>query len=90
MKTYLIPFLFLAAPPLAADVPPGTHIVLLGEIHDNPGAHLGPAAVIQDLKPIAVVFEMFSPVDAARANTSLKCTKVWESEFSRDNLLCRI
>ena len=68
IKKYLIPFLILSGLPVAADVPLGTDIVLLGEVHDNPDAHLGQAAAIQALQPTAVVFEMFSPEDAVRAN----------------------
>jgi hypothetical protein len=64
----------LALMPLSAlaDVPAGTQIVLLGEVHDNADAHRGQAAVIASLQPTAVLFEMLTPdqadaVDGARA-----------------------
>ncbi len=43
-------------------------VVLLGEIHDNPEHHLGQAALIKEIGPAAVVFEMLSPEMAAAVN----------------------
>ena len=45
--------LCLAAPALSQ---PAADIVILGEVHDNPDAHLGLAAVLEELQPTAVVF----------------------------------
>jgi len=66
---YLWPLLFLVAPTALADIPLGVDIILLGEVHDNPDAHLGQAQLIEELKPTAVVFEMFTPQDAQKANS---------------------
>ncbi|MGK7754479.1 MULTISPECIES: ChaN family lipoprotein [unclassified Roseovarius] len=57
--------LCLAAPALAQ---PAADIVILGEVHDNPDAHLGQAAAIAELQPTAVVFEMLTADEAARVD----------------------
>lgn len=44
-------------------------IVILGEIHDNPDHHLGQAALLTQVAPRAVVFEMLSPAQAAIFNS---------------------
>lgn len=46
---------------------PPADIVLLGEVHDNPDAHLAQAARLADLKPTAVVFEMLTQAQAQQA-----------------------
>lgn len=58
--------LSLATPAMAQPV---ADIVILGEVHDNPDAHLGQAKAIAELKPTAVIFEMLTAKDAARADT---------------------
>lgn len=52
-------FLILALPVMAD---PAAEIVILGEVHDNPDAHLGQAGALRALRPTAVVFG----ADAAR------------------------
>ena len=51
--------------PAQADTP--AEIVILGEVHDNPHAHLEQAAALQALRPTAVVFEMLTE-EAAMAD----------------------
>lgn len=66
--------LTLAAPADARDPDPlireivarGAQIVILGEVHDNPGHHDFQAAAVSALRPAALVFEMLSPEQAAR------------------------
>ncbi|MFD0860488.1 ChaN family lipoprotein [Roseovarius aquimarinus] len=55
----------LACPAMAEPV---AEIVILGEVHDNPDAHLGQAAALRDLSPSAVIFEMLTEGDAKRAD----------------------
>lgn len=43
-------------------------VVILGELHDNPGHHARQAGIIADLQPQAVVFEMLRPEEAADLN----------------------
>lgn len=43
-------------------------IVILGEVHDNPDHHAGQARLIEAISPVAVVFEMLSPEQAAEVN----------------------
>lgn len=55
-------------------------IVILGEVHDNPDAHLGQAAAVAALAPKAVVFEMLLPQEAARADADRSQTAAaWEA-----------
>ncbi|MFB2531281.1 ChaN family lipoprotein [Paracoccus sp. p3-h83] len=63
---------WLAGPALAQDA--ALHlaenpvdIAILGEVHDNPQHHRNQAAAIATLAPTAVVFEMLTPEQAARA-----------------------
>ncbi|PWK59340.1 putative iron-regulated protein [Roseicyclus mahoneyensis] len=44
----------------------GAQIVILGEVHDNPGHHAVQAEVMAGLGPSAIVFEMISAEGAAR------------------------
>lgn len=46
---------------------PAADVVILGEIHDNPGHHANQAAAVAALGPAALVFEMLTPEQAARA-----------------------
>ncbi|WP_281966484.1 ChaN family lipoprotein [Roseovarius nanhaiticus] len=55
----------LAAPAIAAA---SADIVILGEVHDNPDAHLGQADAVRNLAPTAVVFEMLTAAEAKRAD----------------------
>ncbi len=56
----------------ADDVPAprfeGAGIFILGEVHDNPAHHATQAAIVAELQPQAIVFEMLEP-DAARRVT---------------------
>ncbi|MBO9429773.1 ChaN family lipoprotein [Sulfitobacter sp. R18_1] len=58
--------LFWLALPASADTP--AEIVILGEVHDNPHAHLEQAAELKALRPTAVVFEMLTAEEAAKAD----------------------
>lgn len=60
--------LSMIAAPLFAESLPKADIVVLGEVHDNAEAHLGQARMLAELAPKAVVFEMLTPEQAARAN----------------------
>lgn len=46
----------------------GAQIVILGEVHDNPAHHRNQAAIVADLTPPALVFEMLDAGQAATAN----------------------
>ena len=52
--------------PAKADTP--AEIVIFGEVHDNPHAHLEQAAALEALRPTAVVFEMLTAEEAAKAD----------------------
>ncbi|EIE50244.1 hypothetical protein AL036_12615 [Salipiger aestuarii] len=43
----------------------GAEVIFLGEIHDNPAHHARQAALVAELKPVALVFEMLSNAQAA-------------------------
>jgi len=43
-------------------------VIILGEVHDNPDAHIRQAEFLREIVPTAVVFEMLSPAAAAAAN----------------------
>lgn len=45
-------------------VVPGTDVVIVGEVHDNPIHHLNQARVVLDVDPKAIVFEMLSDSQA--------------------------
>lgn len=53
--------------PAMADVPAGTRIVVLGEIHDNPSHHVEQARLVAEVRPQAVVWEMLTPEQLAQA-----------------------
>jgi uncharacterized iron-regulated protein len=44
-------------------------IVLIGEVHDNPGHHANQAAIVRALQPAALVFEMFPQESEDAINT---------------------
>lgn len=46
-------------------------IILLGELHDNPGHHSRQAMMLEALEPAAIVFEMISAQQAARITPAL-------------------
>ena len=81
----ILPFVVAAvlALPAMADTPPD--IVVLGEVHDNTDAHLGQASAISDLRPTAVVFEMLTDTEAARADADRsQIAAAWEASGWRD------
>ncbi len=45
---------------------PAADVVLLGEVHDNPGHHANQATAVAAIAPRALVFEMLTPEQAAR------------------------
>jgi uncharacterized iron-regulated protein len=49
----------------------GAQVVILGELHDNPGHHARQAAILELLRPSAVVFEMISAEQAALVTPDL-------------------
>ena len=67
-----------ALPAAAAEVGPEAldslagEIVVLGEIHDNPDHHLNQARAVAALDPAALVFEMLTPDQAARATPEVR------------------
>lgn len=46
---------------------PAADVVILGEVHDNPTHHANQAAAVAAIRPKALVFEMLTPEQAARA-----------------------
>jgi uncharacterized iron-regulated protein len=64
----------LAAPLSSAEIEPGAldalpdaDVVILGEVHDNPEHHRNQARAVAAIRPAALVFEMLTPEQAARA-----------------------
>ncbi len=49
----------------------GAQVVLLGEVHDNPGHHAAQARALAALRPAAIVWEMLPPEAAAAVDPSL-------------------
>jgi uncharacterized iron-regulated protein len=75
-------FLTLALPAMAD---PAAEIVILGEVHDNADAHLGQADALRELRPTAVVFEMLTTEEAARADADRsQIAAAWEASGWRD------
>ena len=54
-----------------AGADPAPDVVMIGEIHDNPGHHAAQAAEVARLGPAAIVFEMLTPEQAARVTPAL-------------------
>ncbi len=71
---YLLPFLATSAAAqdnlasVLEDIG-AVEVIILGEIHDNPVHHENQALAIRTIFPSAMVFEMFSPDQAATINT---------------------
>ncbi|WP_300055106.1 ChaN family lipoprotein [Sulfitobacter sp.] len=65
-KTRSAVLLLWLALPAGAD--PLAEIVILGEVHDNPHAHLEQAAALETLRPTTVVFEMLTAAQGAKAD----------------------
>jgi len=86
MKTLALCLAVLAAPAMAEEIsadalvarihadPP--QIAVLGEVHDNALHHRNQAAAVAALKPAALVFEMLSPEQAAKATPELRADPV--------------
>jgi uncharacterized iron-regulated protein len=52
----------------ALDALPDADVVILGEVHDNPVHHQNQARAVAAIRPAALVFEMLTPEQAARAS----------------------
>ena len=75
-------FLTLALPAMADR---SAEIVILSEVHDNPDAHLGQAAELREFRPTAVVFEMLTAEEAARADADRsQIAAAWDASGWRD------
>lgn len=86
MKTLALCLALLAAPAAAQEIsadalvarisadPP--QVAVLGEVHDNALHHRTQAAAVAALKPAALVFEMLSPEQAAKATLELRADPV--------------
>jgi uncharacterized iron-regulated protein len=46
----------------------GADVVVIGEVHDNPGHHENQAEIVRKLKPDALVFEMIQQADEGKVN----------------------
>lgn len=76
----VLALLLAAAPVMAGQVAPeqavvasaGASVVLLGEVHDNPAHHHLQAQAVAAQRPAALVFEMLTPEQAARATPDLR------------------
>ena len=66
IRAVLAALALLAPTGVAALDMPRADIVILGEVHDNPGHHARQAALLDQIAPRAVVYEMLSPDEAAR------------------------
>lgn len=51
---------------------PTADVVVLGEVHDNPGHHANQARAVAAIAPRALVFEMLTPTQAAQAPADRK------------------
>jgi uncharacterized iron-regulated protein len=63
----------LAGPAFAGPLPSGVMdraatapVIIIGEVHDNPGHHDAQAAIVAHVRPAAIVFEMLTAEQAAR------------------------
>lgn len=76
----LLALILSAMPALAGPIAPGAlpealqgaDVVVLGEVHDNPLHHAHQAQAVAALRPSALVFEMLTPEQAARATPELR------------------
>lgn len=81
MKLFVLAALLIAAPAMAEEITrddlsarieaAAPRILVLGEVHDNPDHHLNQAMAVVALRPKALVFEMLTPEQAARATPEL-------------------
>ncbi|MFT3689833.1 ChaN family lipoprotein [Paenirhodobacter sp.] len=81
MKMLVLSALVAAAPVWAEEITAddlaarigaaSAQVLVLGEVHDNPDHHRNQAAAIVALRPKALVFEMLTPEQAARATPGL-------------------
>lgn len=60
------------APDSLPDLMAGAQVVVLGEVHDNPSHHRVQAQAVAALRPLALVFEMLTPAQAARATPEVR------------------
>ena len=78
MKWISILLVLLAAPLWAADLSEDTftrmaasQVIILGEVHDNPGHHLNQSELISRLAPAGIIYEMLTSDQAARVTPDL-------------------
>lgn len=80
-KTSAVVMAALFALPVSAEIPQAARdarVVILGEQHDNPDHHIRQAEWVAALEPVALVFEMLTPAQAARADVD------WASQADLD------
>lgn len=70
MRQLLSGFLLLVAMP-SVGAAFETDVLFLGEVHDNPAHHARQAEIVADVQPSAIVWEMLSADEAARAAPDL-------------------
>ena len=65
---------------------PTADVVILGEVHDNAQHHIGQSEAVLAIRPTAVVFEMLTPMQAAKITPqllkdqdALKATLDWDA-----------
>lgn len=64
MRALLACFLILCPWPVWAAGVMHSDVIILGELHDNPGHHARQAKLTSDISPTAVIFEMLTPDEA--------------------------
>ncbi|UOA15537.1 ChaN family lipoprotein [Sulfitobacter dubius] len=76
---------FLLCFAMSAGADPSADIVILGEVHDNSHAHLEQAAAVEALRPTAVVFEMLTAEEAAKADADRsQIAQAWRASGWQD------
>ncbi|WP_226622116.1 ChaN family lipoprotein [Alloyangia pacifica] len=81
MRALALTLISLAAPVAAQQNPVspqdgisalmGADVAFLGEVHDNPAHHARQAELVAQIAPVALVFEMLSPAQAAQVTPEL-------------------
>jgi uncharacterized iron-regulated protein len=81
MRALILALSLLATPLSAAEIAPAdldrlpkAQVVILGEVHDNAIHHQNQARAVAALAPKALVFEMLTPDQAARATPETRAT----------------
>ena len=74
-RVWAVAWMLLAGAAWGGEMPEGmgaAQVVFLGEVHDNARAHARQAELVAALKPRALVFEMLTPAQAAKAVPELR------------------